>query len=303
MDHVLVGAGSAELIDLVIRTFVAPGEEVLISVPTFSMYEARTRTAGGLPVLVPMTYSSEIDVPALISSVTERTKVIFLCTPNNPTGNRLEEAALRRILRLGLPTVIDEAYYDLSESSASLSYVLADQPNAMLLRTFSKGFGLAGMRVGYVLAHPAVIKLLSRVKVPWNVSSIALAAASAVLDDLEEQEERLRALKQGRAYLIRELSAIPGVAVLPSEANFVLIDVARCGISADAVLREMLERGVFVRTLTVHHAGRGMVRITVGTAPQNERCVELLRELLLRVPAPAATDRGLPLAATVHDAE
>ena len=111
-DQVLLGAGSAELIDLTIRTFVGPGEEVLISVPTFSMYEARTRTVGGIPVMVPMTVDNCFDVPALIRAITERTKVIFLCTPNNPTGNRIDEAQLRRVLRLGLPTVIDEAYVE-----------------------------------------------------------------------------------------------------------------------------------------------------------------------------------------------
>lgn len=305
-DHVLLGAGSAELIDLAIRTFVAPGEEVLISVPTFSMYEARTRTIGGIPVLVPMTPDSEVDVPGLIANVTERTKVIFLCTPNNPTGNRMAEAGIRRVLRLGLPTVLDEAYYDLAEEPGSLAYLLAEFPNAILLRTFSKGFGLAGMRLGYVLAHPAAIRLLSRAKVPWNISSLTLAAASAALDDRAEQEERLRVLRQGRAYLVRELSAVPGVTVLPSEANFVLIDVARCGISADSVLREMLDRGVFLRALTVHHAGRGMVRITVGSTEQNERCVDLLRGILaagdmtkssrMQVGAAAAS-------APIHDAE
>jgi histidinol-phosphate aminotransferase len=299
-EHVLLGAGSAEVIDLAIRTFVAPGEEVLISVPTFSMYEARTRTAGGLPVLVPMTPDSEVDVPALIAKVTERTKVIFLCTPNNPTGSRVAEAGVRRVLRLGLPTVIDEAYYDLGDPPSSLAYLLAEQPNAMFLRTFSKGFGLAGMRLGYVLAHPAAIRLLSRVKIPWNISSLTIAAASAVLDDAAEQEERLRSLRQGRAYLIRELGLIPGVTVMPSEANFVLFDVARCGVSAEAVLREMLDRGVFVRTLTVHHAGRGMVRITVGTAEQNERCISLLREILTA--DRREVDRGRTQA-PAHDAE
>ncbi len=279
-ENVILGAGSAELIDTAIRTFVAPGEEVLISVPTFSMYEARTRTVGGIPVLVPMTPESEIDVPALISRVTERTKLVFLCTPNNPTGNRHEEAAIRRILRLGLPTVIDEAYFDLCDCPGSLSFLLSEFPNAIFLRTFSKGFGLAGIRLGYALAHPATIRLLSRVKIPWNISSLSIAAASAVLEDVAEQEERLKALRQGRAYLQRELDQINGVSVIPSEANFVLIDVTRCGISADAVLREMLERGVFVRTLGVHHGGRGMVRITVGSAEQNERCVALLREIL-----------------------
>jgi histidinol-phosphate aminotransferase len=191
--------------------------------------------------------------------------------------------------------VIDEAYYDLGESQASLAHLLVEFPNAMLLRTFSKGFGLAGMRVGYVLAHPAVIRLLSRVKIPWNISSITIAAATAAIDDVVEQEERLRALRQGRADLIRDLGALPGVTALASEANFVLVDVARTGVAADLILREMLDRGVFVRTLTVHHAGRGMIRITVGTAEQNRRCVEVLRQVLHASAERAAAPMPMPI--------
>lgn len=281
-DHVLLGAGSAELIDLCIRTFVAPGEEVLISVPTFSMYEARTRTIGGIPILVPMTSSSHFDVPAMISAVTERTKVIFLCTPNNPTGNRVEEAALRRVLRLGLPTVIDEAYYELGETAESLAYLLGEFPNAVFLRTFSKAFGLAGMRIGYALGHPAVMRLLARVKVPWNLSSLTLAAAEAALEDVVEQEERVSLLREGRAYLIRELRAMPGIETMSSEGNFVLFDVGAQRITAEAVVEAMLKRGVFLRSLSVHHAGRSLIRITVGNAEQNQRCIESLRQVLSR---------------------
>jgi histidinol-phosphate aminotransferase len=298
-QHVVLGAGSAELIDLVVRTFVAPGEEVLLSVPTFSMYEARTRTAGGIPVLVPTTSESEVDVAGLLSSVTERTKVIFLCTPNNPTGNRIQEAALRRVLRLGLPTVIDEAYHELGETPESLSYLIAEFPNAIVLRTFSKAFGLAGMRIGYGLAHPAVIRLLGRVKLPWNISSLTLAAASAVLDDVAEQDERLRVLRDGRAYLLRELAMIPGIEALPSEGNFVLVDLGAHEAASDTVVQAMLDRGVFVRSLSVHHAGRSMIRITVGTPEQNARCISSLRGVLAHVRKPAATW----MVATPSDAE
>jgi histidinol-phosphate aminotransferase len=298
-QHVVLGAGSAELIDLVVRTFVAPGEEVLLSVPTFSMYEARTRTAGGIPVLVPMTADSEVDVAGLLSGVTERTKVIFLCTPNNPTGNRIQEAALRRVLRLGLPTVIDEAYHELGETPESLSYLIAEFPNAIVLRTFSKAFGLAGMRIGYALAHPAVIRLLARVKLPWNISSLTIAAASAVLDDVAVQDERLRVLREGRAYLMRELAAIPGIEALPSEGNFVLVDLGALEAASDTVVGAMLDRGVFVRTLSVHHAGRSMIRITVGTPEQNARCVSSLRSVLAHLRMPAATW----MVATQGDAE
>jgi histidinol-phosphate aminotransferase len=291
-NHVVLGAGSTELIDLVVRTFVAPGEEVLLSVPTFSMYEARCRVVGGHPVLVPMTDDHEFDVPRIVSAVTERTKVIFLCTPNNPTGNRISEASMRRVLRLGLPTVIDEAYHELGETAESLSHLLAEFPNAILLRTFSKAFGLAGMRLGYAFAHPAVIRLMSRVKVPWNLSSLTLAAGAAAVDDVVEFEARMRELRDGRAYLVRELSAMRGLDVLPSEGNFVLIDAKSTGIAAEAIVDAMLAEGVFIRSLSVHHAGRGFVRVTVGTLEQNRRCVETMRRVLARLgrrPARAAT--------------
>ncbi len=278
---VLFGAGSTELIDVVIRTFVGPGEEVLLSVPTFSMYEARTRVSGGIPVLVPMTDAHEHDLPGLIRAVNERTKVLFLCSPNNPTGNRMSRDDLRRMLRLGLPTVIDEAYFDF-ETDGSSSGLLAEFANAIVLRTFSKAFGLAGMRLGYALAHPVVVKLLSRVKVPWNVPGIVLAAAAAALDDQAEFEARRQELSAGREELFSRLSTVHGLAPVPGEGNFVLIDVSRTGLGAERLVEQLLEEGVLIRSLTVHHAAKSYVRVTVGAREQNLRCVRAFERVLGR---------------------
>ncbi|MFO0570260.1 MAG: histidinol-phosphate transaminase [Polyangiaceae bacterium] len=280
-EHVLLGAGSTELIDVVIRTFVAAGEEVLLSVPTFSMYEARTRVSGGIPVLVPMTEEHEHDMMGMLRAVTERTKVIFLCTPNNPTGNRIAEVDMRRLLRLGLPTVIDEAYFELGEG-ASLSHLIAEYPNAIVLRTFSKAFGLAGLRVGYALAHPTVIKLLSRVKVPWNLPAVAIAAASAALDDVAEQEARIHELKSARAELGRALSKIPGVVAIPSEGNFILVDVSHARMAVDRLVQSLLAEGVLIRSLGSHHADKSYVRVTIGTREQNARCAAAFERVLGR---------------------
>lgn len=292
-DSVLLGAGSTELIDVVIRCFVAPGEEVLLSVPTFSMYEARTRVVGGIPVLVPMTDDHEHDVPSLIRSVTERTKVIFLCSPNNPTGNRIPEGELRRILRLGLPTVIDEAYIELG-SGGSLSYLLKEFPNALVLRTFSKAYGLAGLRLGYVLAHSKVISLLSRVKVPWNVPAVTIAAASAAIDDVAEQEARLSELRTGRDELLLTLARIPGVVPVPSEGNFLLMDISATGLTADELVRGVLEQGVLIRSLAVHHATKRYVRVTIGTTEQNRRCAEAILRAVTTAAA-ARTPKAPPV--------
>jgi histidinol-phosphate aminotransferase len=282
-NHVVLGAGSTELIDVVVRTFVAPGEEVLLSVPTFSMYEARARVCGGIPVFVPMTEDHDFDVNGIVAAVTERTKVIFLCTPNNPTGNRMSEASLRRILRLGLPTAIDEAYHELGETPDSLTHLLAEFPNAVLIRTFSKAFGLAGLRLGYALAHPAVTKLLLRAKVPWNISSLTLAAGLAALEDVEEFEQRMEHLRRGRDYLELELGKVRGLQVISGDGNFVLLDVAKAGVAAEAIVDAMLVEGVYIRLLAVHHAKRSYVRVTVGTEDQNRRCVEAMRKVLARL--------------------
>ena len=295
---VLLGAGSTELIDVVIRSFVAPGEEVVLSVPTFSMYEARTRVVGGTPILVSMTEGHEHDIAGIIKAITERSKVIFLCTPNNPTGNHVSEGDLRRVLSLGLPTVIDEAYFEFG-SRASCAWVLREYPNAILLRTFSKAYGLAGMRLGYALAHEDVIRILQRVKVPWNIPSVTIAAASAAMDDTDEFDARMSELREFREQLAVDLSGM-GLDVVPSEGNFLLIDVSRLGASAEDFVAEILRHGVLIRALGVHHAKRSYVRVTVGRQVDNAKCVHAFQRAIGRLrPLSAA----LGAAVIVGDAE
>jgi histidinol-phosphate aminotransferase len=158
----------------------------------------------------------------------------------------------------------------------------------MFLRTFSKAFGLAGLRLGYTIAHPAVTRLLMRAKVPWNISSLTLAGAAAALDDVAEFESRVERLREGRAYLARELARIPGLSIVVGEGNFVLIDAAASGVASGAIVDAMLEAGIFIRSLAVHHMSRGFVRVTVGTAEQNQRCVEAMRKVIGRLSRRAA---------------
>jgi histidinol-phosphate aminotransferase len=297
-SNVILGAGSTELIDLVIRTFVAPGEEVLLSVPTFSMYEARTRVVGGIPVLVPMSDDHEHDVNGLIRAVTERTKVLFLCTPNNPTGNPIPERDLRRLVSLGLPTVIDEAYVELGDAESYARFV-REFPNVIVLRTFSKAFGLAGLRLGYAFGHPAVIELLSRVKIPWNLPAVTLAAAEAALEDSAEHDTRVSELKVARAELAARLSDLPGLSILSSDGNFISIDISSTGLSAADFVAAALAEGVLIRSLETHHANRRFVRVTVGTRAENARCVRALERVLSR----RGGARVVRLSAASSDAE
>lgn len=280
-ESCVLGAGSSEVIDLIVRTFVAPGEEVLISVPTFSMYESRTRVAGAVPVLVPMRDDLTLDVSAVLEAVTERTKVIFLCSPNNPTGQRVSPGALHRLLRLGIPVVLDEAYVEFGDVGSAAPLV-ATHPNLLVVRTFSKAMGLAGLRVGYALCAEPVARLLQRVKLPWNVSTLALAAALAVLDDAEELARQRDTVRKERATLVREFGQMPGVSAFASEGNFVLLDIHETGLSADAIVQAMLHHGVFIRSLASHHLRRGYVRVSVGSPEENRRCIEAMRRTLER---------------------
>lgn len=288
-ESCVLGAGSSEIIDLLVRTFVAPGEEVVVAVPTFSMYESRTRVAGGVPVIVPMRDDLTLDVPAVLEAVTERTKLLFLCSPNNPTGRRVTPAALHRLLRLGIPVAVDEAYVEFGDDGDSVASLIASHPNLIVVRTFSKAYGLAGLRVGYALAAAAVARLIARVKLPWNVSTIALAAALAVLDDRDEFRRQRDVLRGERAYLLRELGGLDGVEVFESAGNFLLLDIHETGISADSVVQHLLQDGVFIRSLASHHLRRGYVRVSLGAHDENRRCVEALRRVFTRArPRPTA---------------
>ncbi len=295
-DSVILGAGSTELIDVIIRTFVSPGEEVLLGVPTFSMYEARTRTCGGIPVMVPVNEDQDYDIGGLIRRVNERTKVIFLCSPNNPTGRRIPDADVRRVLGLGLPTVIDEAYGEFGDGETH-SALLEEYPNAIVLRTFSKAFGLAGLRIGYALGHERVIQLLRRVKVPWNVPAVCIAAACAALDEQAEFRARMLELEQMRTTLAAALGHIPGLKTLPADGNYVLVDVSATGRRAKDIVASLLDQGVLIRDLSAHHGTQSHVRVTIGTAAENARCIAAF-ERVIEAPEPAL----LPYAA-LGDAE
>jgi histidinol-phosphate aminotransferase len=279
-ENVILGNGSTDVLDFVLHTFVAPGEEVVISVPTFPMYETRTRVNGGVPVLVPMTPDYRWDIEGILDAVSNKIKLIFLCSPNNPTGNTIPEVDLRRMLNLGVPTVLDEAYYDLETEPKSYASLIREYPNLIITRTFSKAFGLAGLRVGYALASEEAIGYLSRMKTPWNVSLIALAAALAAVEDEEDQARKRQAILEGRRYLIEELAKIPGLKPFHSEGNFVLVDAAGSGLTAKKIADALLDQGIFIRSMVVHHLGPSFVRVTVGTPEQNRRCVQAFRRLV-----------------------
>jgi histidinol-phosphate aminotransferase len=278
---ILIGSGSNELIDLLVQTFCGPDEEVLAPACSFSCYrlstEGHRRRFRETENLARFAY----DLPALARAAGTRTKLVFLANPNNPTGAYASRAAFAQLVDALPPEVIlvvDEAYFEYARAAdypSALEY-LSRRERLVVLRTFSKVHGLAGLRVGYAVAHPQLIELVHHVRLPFNVSAVGQAAAHAALDD-EEHVERSRRLNATELPLCADRLAALGLDVLPSEGNFLLVGLgARDGRT---VYDALLHRGVIVRPMGAyglpHH-----LRITVGTAAENARLGAALADVL-----------------------
>ncbi len=274
-DHVVLGDGSTDVINFVVHTFVAPGEEAIIPVPTFPMYAARVGVAGGRIISVPMKSNFYWDVEGMLKAVTPATKLIFVCSPNNPTGNQIEETDLLRILDLGIPTFFDEAYYELENRVVSRAPLIKKYPHMLVNRTLSKAFGLAGLRLGYLLCDPALATYFNRVRIPWNVGTITLAAALAGLDDVEDQARKRKNILQGRSYIHDEINKMPGLRAFPSEGNFVLIDASVLNKDSLEIRDRMAEKGIYIRPMSGHNMAKGFIRVTVGTPDQNKLFIRI----------------------------
>lgn len=279
-DHIVLGNGSTDVINFVIHTFVGPGDEVLIPVPTFPMYESRTKVAGGKVVQVPFTPEFYWDMDSILAAVTQKTKLIFICSPNNPTGNKISDSDLKKILELGIPTFFDEAYYELADTVETKASWIKDYPHMVINRTFSKAYGLAGLRIGYILCDPQIATYFNRVRFPWNVSLIGIAAALAQLDDTNDQEIKRQTVIQGREYIYQEMNKIPGIKAYPSEGNFVLIDAHILDKTSEEIRDAMALKGIYIRPMNGHHMKKGFIRITVGSKNHNESFVSLFKEYI-----------------------
>jgi len=278
-EHVVMGAGSTELIDGVVRTFVTAGDEVVIAEPTFSLYERRAQLAGGVGVRVPSA-GDQFSAGAMRAAATGRTKLFVVCSPNNPSGERVAARELEALVRHGVPTLIDQAYEDPVQSCSMTQRWVRAFDNVVVLRTFSKSYGLAGLRIGMAVAHARMAALLRRVLVPWMVSGPALAAARAALAEPGLQRRRREELAAARADLVSGLKSIERLQIVSGGAGFVVVDVSACGLDSASVVAFLLERGVLVRALDAHGARTAAVRISIGEAHANAVCVDALRELL-----------------------
>lgn len=280
LDQIVLGNGSNDILELATQAFLRPGDQALYSQHAFAVYPLATQARGATGIEVPA-HELGHDLGAMRGAITPRTRIVFVANPNNPTGTWLAPAAVRAFVGSVPPDVLivlDEAYNEYLERSqqADTAAWIATHPNLLVSRTFSKAYGLAGLRVGYGLADAAVADMLNRVRQPFNVNSIAQAAAIAALADTEYVAESARLNRAGLAQLSQGLDAI-GVGYVPSHANFVLVHVG----AASAVYEKLLRQGVIVRPVASYGLPEHL-RVTVGLSSENQRFLAALRAVLGR---------------------
>lgn len=278
MNGIVLGNGSNDVLELVARTFLTPGSEAVFSEHAFAVYPLATMAVGGKPVVVPAKNFGH-DLDAMAAAVTDKTGVIFIANPNNPTGTFLpgpQIAAFLEKIPERVLVVLDEAYTEYLSDDDRYDAIgwLARFPNLLVSRTFSKAYGLAGLRVGYGLAHPSVIDLLNRVRQPFNVNSLALAAATAALSDEEFLAKSADLNRRGMTQLTDAFRAM-SLEWIPSWANFVTVKVG----DGETINRKLLAQGVIVRPV----ASYGMpqwLRVSIGLPEENARFISALKQAL-----------------------
>ncbi len=280
-ENLIFGNGSNEVIDMFIRALVSPGENVVFGHPSFIVYPLTCGVHFECGRAVPLDAEDRHDLPAMAAAVDDATKLVIVCNPNNPTGTYNTAAEFDAFLR-DVPehviVLVDEAYY---EYVAAADYpqtlpLLDAHPNLVIARTFSKIHSLAGLRVGYAVAHRDLIAELHKTREPFNVNSLSQAAALAVLQEKQETGARAARNREWLEDLSRELTAL-GLEITPSQTNFILV---RCPGNANELTRELLTRGVIVRPMSAFGLGDGAIRISVGLPAENQRCIAAMREIL-----------------------
>ena len=277
-DGILAGNGSNELIEALLMVTVGAGTRVVIPEPTFTLYALLTTVLGGEAVRVPLTPDLQYDADAIASA---RRRVgaalTVVCSPNNPTGGVLATAEVRRLCEEeGGLVVIDEAYHEFA--GESMVPLLETHPNLVVLRTFSKAMGLAGLRVGYLLASPALVREINKGRLPYNLNFFSQMAALAALDGFAELADRVRQLAEERERMLALVGDLPGVRAHPSRANFFLIELEEA--DPKAVFEALYRRGVLVRDVTAYPMLSRCLRISVGSPQENDAFLHALGSAL-----------------------
>lgn len=272
--HIVAANGSNQLIDLIVRLFVSPGDEVIDCVPTFGIYRFSTQLCNGKLVEVPRDKDFNVNVNAIKKAISKKTKLIFLANPNSPTGNLTPRKDILTILETGLPVVTDEAYYEFS--GETVAPFVSKYENLMVLRTFSKWAGLAGMRVGYGLFPPRIADYLLKIKMPYNVSVAAIIAIRESFKDIAYLTENIKAIVAERDRLFKQLKKFDWLKPYPSRANFILCNILNN--KANELCQQLESRGILVRFYDTPRL-QNFIRISVGKPEHTDALVKALREI------------------------
>jgi histidinol-phosphate aminotransferase len=274
MEHIVASAGSDQLIDLLMRLFLEPGDEVINCPPTFAMFRFFIKLAGGMTVEVPRDGDFLVDVKAVKKSITKRTKLILLATPNNPTGTLTPRRDIVEILDTGLPVLVDEAYYEFT--GQTMAPKISEYKNMMVLRTFSKWAGLAGLRVGYGMFPPQIANYLLRIKEPYSVNVAAQVAVRESLADVDYLMGNVKKIIAERERLSGKLAELGWLKPYPSQANFILCSVLKG--SARELQKRLEEKGILTRYFD-EPLLKDCIRISVGKPGDTDRLMETLKKL------------------------
>jgi histidinol-phosphate aminotransferase len=280
-ENVLLGNGSSEVFDNIFRSFLQTGEEVIQHTPCFGIYKLRCNILGGELVSVPMVYKDEqllFDPGSILESISEKTKIIVIANPNNPTGNFMDAEHFETIAETGVPFIVDEAYIEYAGMGKSQVELTKKYKNVLVTRTLSKAYGLAGMRFGYAMGHADVIGQISAALLPWNVGTITMWAGYAALNDTEGLKQRVEFNNQALQYIEGSLSDIHGLVIFHSNANYILFDAGPAGKKGQDILDFALERGIIFRGETPKYGSDGWFRVTIGSQEENQLAVASIRE-------------------------
>ncbi len=275
IDQIFIGNGSDEAIDLLFRAFCEPQKsKAYIFPPTYGMYEVSAAINNVEVVKLPLNKNFELPLIEEINSKVSDNGLLFICSPNNPTGNCSTENQIKEIAKNfdGI-VVVDEAYIDFSENKSAI-IILSEIENLVVLQTFSKAYGLAGARVGLAFASPSIISILNKIKPPYNINSLSISAAENVISDTEKIQQQIDLIISEREKLKIELLQLENVeTVFPSEANFLLVKFS----NAEVVFKTLLENGIVVRNRSSQIPN--CLRITVGTIEENQNVLSILKEI------------------------
>lgn len=280
-ENVMIGNGSSEVFDNIFRCFLQPGEEVIQHTPCFAIYQLRCNILGGKLVSVPMIYKDKqllFDADGILNAITDKTKIIAIANPNNPSGNFMDAKDFIRIAETGIPFVVDEAYVEYAGLGKSQVQLTKKYKNVMITRTLSKAYGLAGMRFGYLLGDRDVVMQIAAALLPWNVGTIPMWAALAALEDQAALAERVKYNNEQIAYIEEMLSTVPGLVIFNSAANYILFDGGPAGKKGKDMVAFAQARGIIIRPESAKYGSDGWFRVTLGSKEENQMFIDCVKE-------------------------